>query len=85
MRQFGGTVFGTDINGDLRQPHAGDGGDVINIRQLLNGIFQRQGDFFLHLLGRSAVITGDYHRSLDGKGRILQPADVEKRQHAANT
>ena len=53
------------------------------LRQLANGIFQRMGEFQLHLLCGGPGVSGDNHRILANEGRIFQAPQVEKRQDAS--
>ena len=78
LRQLAGVVVRGDIDGDLRQAVGGDRTDVVEIRQLLQRVFERQGDFFFNLLCRRAGIMGDHHGGFDGKRRVFQTANIQQ-------
>ena len=84
LRDLLGLVLAVQFQADLRQPGTGDGGDLLDRGQLLDGVLQRVADLFFHLLRRGAGIAGDDHGVLQGEGRVFQAADSEKGQQPAD-
>ena len=84
LRQLIGVVIRGDVHRNLRESVGRNRADVIQIGQLLQGIFQRKGDLFFDLLRRCARIVGNDHRRFNGKGRIFQTADIEQGKNTAN-
>ena len=80
LRDLLGLVLAVQFQADLRQPGTGDGGDLLDRGQLLDGVLQRVADLFFHLLRRGAGVAGDDHGVFQGEGGVFQTADAEKSQ-----
>ena len=84
LRQLLGAVLRLHLDHDLRQAGAAGRGNGIDVRQLLDSVLQRVGQFLFHLLRRGAGVGRDDHGHFQGKGRIFQPPQIDKGDHAAN-